>query len=124
MTGYAYPYFIFETTYDCDQIRYDILPANTSFVPDKYGFDPTVTHSDLVYPNMTSTTVAGLDILGTARDYGYGPWTRLEVVTFPSKDATLPKTDYRLVLRVLRSGGDFDDAKAWQTWLSAIMSVR
>lgn len=123
LSGLSYPTFVFGTTNICDYLRLDIVPANTSFVPDKYGFDPNVTHDDLVYPDLPLTTVAGLEIIGTLQDYGYGPWARSEFVSLSWIDSSVPNADYRVVMRILRSGGDYEDPKAWQTWMSAIVRV-
>jgi hypothetical protein len=65
----------------------------------------------------------GLDTVATAIDFGYGPFDRMPVASFKWLDTSLPQADYRLVLRVLRSGGDYDDPNAWNSWLSAIVRI-
>jgi hypothetical protein len=121
--GLSYPAIIFGTTQISDYIRIDVVPANTSFVPDKYGFDPTVTYDDLVFPDLPITTIAGLDTVATAVDYGFGPYGRSELVTLKWIDKSLPKADYRVVLRVLKSGRDYDDPASWNTWLVRIFRM-
>lgn len=57
---------LWATTQPSDYIRFDLVPANTSFVPDLYGFNTSliaIPEDELVYPvgNVTFTTILGLE---------------------------------------------------------------
>ena len=108
----------------------ETLPANTTFKPTLYGYDPEVIaipEDELVYPSgLNVTDILGAPVVYTLQEFA-GPvnntdgslsWFQTEL------DETLaPDADYRVLLRVLPQGQDATKARNWQSWLSGIVRV-
>jgi hypothetical protein len=66
MGDYGFLGVLWGTTMATDHVRFDLVPANTSFVPDLYGYNPNVVsipETELIYPvgaNLTYQTILGL----------------------------------------------------------------
>ncbi|PVH84726.1 subtilisin-like protease [Cadophora sp. DSE1049] len=139
--GGGYPYLNWVTLQSSQYFRIDIVPYNTSFVPDFYGFTFNETNPygvpdsalPLQYPDLPFSDIgAGADtyglwvddtfnrrptaflyyLEGVAYDYGEVPF------------GVLPEGDYRALLRVLRWGGDADKEEGYQSWLSPVIRVK
>jgi Subtilase family/Fn3-like domain len=131
MGDYGFLGVLWATTQPTDWIRFDLVPANTSFVPDLYGYNPAVVSipaSQLIYPagvNITYQTILGLDdVVEVLADFE-GPFAdafQSEGFWWDNENA-LPDADYRVVMRVLPSGKVYEDPAAWDSWLSAIVRV-
>ncbi|KAH8807362.1 peptidase S8/S53 domain-containing protein [Xylogone sp. PMI_703] len=127
---YGYLGLLWGTTQPTDYVRFDIVPANTSFVSDIYGFNTSyiaIPPDQLVYPtgpNVTFTTINGLeDVVGVMAEYE-GPFPPMESEGFWwANPDYLPNADYRVVMRVLRSGGTYSNSSNWVSWLSAIVTI-
>ncbi|RDW58328.1 hypothetical protein BP5796_12258 [Coleophoma crateriformis] len=130
MGAYGYPGILWATTGKVDYVRFDLVPANTSFVPNLYGFDPMVTSiptEDLVYPpaNTTFSTIVGLeDVVAVLEEYPAGDYSMTSYGFWYSNPSNQPpNADYRIVMRALAPGRDYNDTSAWQSWMSAIVSI-
>ncbi|EFX03716.1 subtilisin-like protease [Grosmannia clavigera kw1407] len=139
LSGLGYPYLEWVTLQNSQLFYIDLLPYNTSVVPDFYGFDNStnpygVPNSSLpmIYPplalNFTSAGVTSYghvnQQLSNVRPSGYvwhvGPELyddNIDVIT-----EILPG-DYRALLRVLRYGAKVNLASSYQTWLSPVIRV-
>jgi hypothetical protein len=109
--------------------RLDLLSANTTFEPTYYGFDPS--------QNLNTTTpkLPVVDNFGGAESFGQifkglyrGPtyhllswWGGLEDVN--GNEALVPAGDYRWLLRVLPTGGNYTDAESWTSWLGPVLKI-
>lgn len=113
-----------------DYARFDLVPANISFTPTLYGFDPSVVaipEDEIVYPlNVNITDILGAPVVYTLKEFAgpvdnaagsYSFWQ----YTLP-EDA-VPNADYRVLMRVLPAGGDYNTTSDWQSWLSAILTI-
>ena len=117
-----------------------LVPYNTSFVPDYYGF--TFNESNpygvpdsalpLQYPNLKIWDVeAGVETFGrwTGDTRNARPSAYLYYLAGEIRDdyewsfGDLPAGDYRAVLRILRWGGDYTKEDNYQSWLSPIIRV-
>ena len=139
-SGLGYPYIEWITLQNSQYFCIDLLPFNTTVVPDFYGFDNKTTpygvpnaSLPLVYPelslNFTSAQVTSYGHINrnfvNTRPSGYlwhiGPDVHDEdgsVIT------SIPSGDYRALLRVLRYGANINLAKSYQTWLSPVIRVK
>jgi hypothetical protein len=137
----AFPSFDWVTMQSIQYFRVDLVPYNTSFVPNFYGFIKTednpqgvpARYLPLQYPNPTE-----LPLLTTDENAGlletYGIWDDDENLTHPSaflwgfgnyaNGWKLPNGDYRALLRVLRWNGDWLKEKDYQSWLSPVIRVQ
>ncbi|KAF8858404.1 hypothetical protein BDZ45DRAFT_743444 [Acephala macrosclerotiorum] len=91
------------TTQPTDYVRFDLVPANTSFVPDLYGYNT----SRIAVPPPTSYTPSVLSAEGFR-------W---------ESDPSFPNADYRIVMRVLRSGKVYGDPESRESWLSVVVTI-
>lgn len=126
---------VLQPTYLC---RADLLAANTTFKPTYYGYDNTVEW------NYVLTTETYRNVLqdGVTPTYGliggylpYRPamilldWENLAVISpndaFEDSGGLAPTSvgDYRVLVSVLKWGGNFTDLTDWETWLSPIIRV-
>ena len=126
---------ILQPTYLC---RADLLAANTTFKPTYYGYDHTVEW------NYVLTTETYRNVLpdGVTPTYGliggylpYRPamifldWENLAVISpneaFEDSGGLAPTSvgDYRMLISVLKWGGNFTDLNDWETWLSPVIRV-
>jgi len=112
------------------------LPADTTFVPDYYGFDRTVKWDyNLSSDAITSKLPFAQDtaFYGTAANPGnkvdYFPtkqwwgWYGMEVVVDGGNTVTLGEGDYRILVSVLRIGGDPTERKSWESFLGPIVRM-
>lgn len=145
MGDYGYLGVLWGTTQPVDYVRFDLVPANTSFVPDLYGYNTSyvpIPFEDLKYPtgpNATFQTVLGLEeVLVVLQEYegpfdvlpaegfwwrgGYAPGVE-QPKNYDLSSTPVPNADYRIVMRVLRQGGAYENITAWESWLSAIVTI-
>lgn len=120
-------------------VRADLLAANTTFVPDHYGYDTSVewdyvlTEAD--YRNVMEDGVTPTyGLIGGANPWmpylGFISWFDL-TVTSPNDewedDGGVARTevgDYRVLLSVLKWGGNITNFPAdWETWLGPVIRV-
>ncbi|KAH7360268.1 subtilisin-like protease [Rhexocercosporidium sp. MPI-PUGE-AT-0058] len=137
--GYGYPYLDWVTLQSSQYFRFDIVPYNTSFVPDfSYGVPDSAL--PLKYPDLPFSNIGdGADTL-TMNICSYGLWNDngnnnrptsflyyLEGVAYSlgkNPIGQLPVGDYRALLRVLRWGGDPKKKESYQSWLSPVIRVK
>lgn len=113
--------------------RFDVVRAETDFVPTYYGFDPEVAVNYTKTTAKTTGKIAGVDILGTQWIYTEtAPATNLidgiysppmwDTETY-STPLAMPVGGYRLLVQVLKINGDPDKREDWETWLSGVIEV-
>jgi hypothetical protein len=122
-----------------ENARMELVPYNTSFVPDYYGYKFSGTNPygvptsalPLIYPKMKLETFAGAQIfgIGTAYPYQsnptiYGFTVYGDVFLGNGEQALLPAGDYRALIRILRFGGDESKKESWESWLSPVIRIR
>ncbi|KAL2074241.1 hypothetical protein VTL71DRAFT_8019 [Oculimacula yallundae] len=139
--GSGYPYLEWVTLQSSRYIRVDIVPYNTSFVPDFYGFTFNASNPygvpasalPLQYPNFPFSKLGvGAETYGlwTDTQQKYRPSLFLYYLEGMAYDygesplGLLPVGDYRALLRVLRWGGDYQKAADYQSWLSPVIRVK
>jgi len=119
------------------RVRVDVLPANTTFIPDIYGFDPTQKFEYQASPSPLKSSfldektygqVPWESYIDALPDSHWWSWSNLEVQT--DQDKVPPFLggfkkvglgDYRLLASVLRWGGDPLERESWQTFLTPIL---
>jgi hypothetical protein len=110
-------------------VRMDIVPANTTFVPNVYGFDTSVKYELQDNPTPTDDYFLGIPIYGNvAYAYNLLPgwsevfWNPTAVVGEDERtQIPLPDGDYRALISVLRLDGDDENAADYETWLSPVI---
>jgi hypothetical protein len=130
MGQYGYFGLMWQLSETADYARFDIVPANTSFVPTIYGFDPSVVaipEDELVYPsNVAITEILGAPVVYTLEKFA-GPVNNTDGSyswwQYTLSEDTVPDADYRVLMRVLTPGGDYNTTSDWQSWLSAILTI-
>lgn len=130
MGRYGYFGVLWQLADIVDQVRFDLVPANTSFTPTIYGYDHTVVSipkEELIYPtNATISQVLGAPVVYNMKEWsgnvnntdGSLAWWQK---TLPVD--SVPNADYRILMRVLPLGGDYNKLQDWQSWLSAILTI-
>jgi hypothetical protein len=116
-----------------------LVPYNTSFVPDFYGFTFNDTNPygvpdwalPLQYPNLATVAPSSEDAGLTD---SFGIWSYHDNMQHPSVYTSgfgpyiggkkLAKGDYRALLRVLRWDADWEDEKGYQSWLSPVIRAK
>ncbi|KAF7554036.1 hypothetical protein G7046_g6931 [Stylonectria norvegica] len=137
----------FSTRQPSAYLRLDVVPVDTKFQPDFYGYDTSVKHSNFTKPDLDIST---LDSLWNVTSYGaiainFGdpsmptagtlgrlwrgyaayrqPWDTPQVSLDNGTSYILPNADYRILLRVLKWGADWHDAQSYESWLSPIARI-
>lgn len=140
LTGDGYPYLEWITLQSIQYFRIEMLPYNTTFVPDFYGFIFNESNPygvpdsalPLVYPDLSLiTTIGNVSSFGINKDSANnirpaGFLWALEPQLFDeSGDSStgVPAGDYRALLRVLRWDANATEAESYQTWLSPIIRI-
>lgn len=140
------PQFIGSIRQPCSYARFDVVPVDTEFEPTSYGFDRDAKYNE----TLSSPPVAGLDAFLGVESYGafatvvgghdkpVNPWQwywrgygslsqQWEWATVALGNGTiyqLPNADYRVLIRALRYGYDYEDAEGYDSWLSPVVRVR
>jgi hypothetical protein len=136
IADYQSPYTVVNHFHYTSSLRRDILPADTTFVPDKYGFDPSVTW-DIKLSNDSITSVLpwaqDTPMYGTALNLGrkvdffptkqWWGWYDMEVMTDDGETVTLGEGDYRILISILRRGGDPALRASWECFLGPIVRM-
>ncbi|KAH8811001.1 peptidase S8/S53 domain-containing protein [Xylogone sp. PMI_703] len=142
-TNLSVPLIDFYISQPTNFVRLEVVPANTSFVPTYYGFNPNVsieTHPpDLpLLPGFLNVPTYGVLV-----EFGIGevpvsnianilPWIQPYIIdnfvwlyplmsTENGTGIDVQSGDYRPLLRVLRFGGNSSDPDAYQSWLGPIL---
>jgi hypothetical protein len=125
--------------------RWDLVPADTTFVPTYYGFnqsnkfpviEPPIDIGELdTFHNVSSYGtlfgVSNVDSPTNSRFYGLVGTTILSSlvwtapVTFLANETwiILPDGDYRPLLRVMRWGGNWENPDDFESWLGPVLRV-
>ncbi|KAI1397252.1 peptidase S8/S53 domain-containing protein [Hypoxylon fuscum] len=113
--------------------RFDLVRAETDFVPTYYGFDPAVSVNYTKTVANTTGVIAGVEILGTNWVYTSSkPIANLiDSLTSPpmwdgatfSTPLPMPVGGYRLLMQVLKLNGDPDNRQDWTTWMSGVIEI-
>ncbi|KAI9048878.1 hypothetical protein LZ554_006732 [Drepanopeziza brunnea f. sp. 'monogermtubi'] len=136
--GFGAPALQWMTQQNTQGYRIDMVPYNTTFVPDHYGFTSNASNPlgapdaflPLRYPDLAiNGTAAGAEIFGMAKSdrqlrRGSTMLILLDGSTYDAGGglvATLPDGDYRALLRVLKWGGDWAKEESYESWLSPII---
>lgn len=139
--GQGYPYLQWITQQSIQYFTIEIVPYNTTFKPDHYGFNRTASNPDgvpssalpLVYPNLKiNATIAGSDVfglfneeIGSAKPSLWLYYLDSQILDFGGGSlGQLPLGDYRALLRILRWKGDWRKEEAWESWLSPVIRLR
>ncbi|KIN03294.1 hypothetical protein OIDMADRAFT_119807 [Oidiodendron maius Zn] len=125
-------------------IRLELVPANTSFVPDLYGFDPKVHIEYQATPQPLLSGFLGVPTYGVILEYTIDTPENKSPATvqptfyhFVSFLLGLPKLtndedvsynissgDYRPLCRALRLNGNKTDAADYQSWLGPVIRAK
>lgn len=128
-SNYKYPQILTSFNFYSHHIRLDVLPPNTSYVPDLYGFNTTETF-DYNFSNSTlSSKFLGYDTYGMAwdhvdsglPDWGWLSWYGRQVTTDAGDMIAVGNGDYRLLLSILRAGGNAAERESWESFLSPVI---
>lgn len=120
-------------------VRAELLAANTTFVPDIYGFDRNVTIPPSVLTKESYRNVMEDGVTPTYGVQGTNPGQPAAgLIDFPEMtvisnsddwedeggEAPTAVGDYRLLLSVLKWGGNATNWPAdWETWLSPVLRI-
>ena len=125
------PYFVMNFLHLSKKARMDVLPANTTFTPDYYGYSRNVTYEleSSPYPLTSSfldTPTYGL-VEKFTQEQLWPPsktwlaWYSDSVTTDNGTQVRLVTGDYRVLVSILRWGGDESKRDSWSTFLSPII---
>lgn len=130
MGRYGYFGVYWQLSEKADYARFDLVPANVSFKPTLYGYDPKVVaipKDELIYPaNLTTTNILGVPVVYTLETFD-APVNNTDsddsfwVYSMPENK--VPDADYRVLMRVLPQGGNKNNAWEYQSWLSGILRI-
>jgi hypothetical protein len=125
---YNNPVISVNTYHFTRHLRMDMLPANTTFVPDYYGFDKDQV-IEYQFPDLPfSSSFLGYETYGAGNDFtdwspgkiGFAWYSR--TMNGPNGEQIQAKDgDYRLLMSVLRWGGGVEERESWQTYLSPVI---
>ncbi|KAH9212883.1 hypothetical protein DL95DRAFT_391045 [Leptodontidium sp. 2 PMI_412] len=111
------------------ELRMDILPANTTFVPDYYGFDLKFEFDYQPSEDPVSSTFIGVPTYGNAvrrfmmepQAGWYGWVSKMVMRDGEQNQVQLKKGDYRLLTSLRRWNGDVTKRETWSTYLSPVV---
>ena len=122
--------------------RVDLVPANISFQPDHYGFDPSVQIKYQRSDTPVYEGFLGVPTHGIIYEAGVGPLPvddpapAKQLFAFPQfvssvlsttvwdehmREVNFTSGDYRPLLRSLRWGGNATDADDYESWLGPVI---
>jgi hypothetical protein len=127
-TDFEFPYIAMNFNYYSLQTRLDIVPPNTTYVPDVYGYDTSIPVDNVpAKANLTSKFV-GYDTYGMAwlladriPAFYWLDWYWRVVFTDAGDEIQLGDGDYRLLLSILRWGGDPEKRESWESFLTPVV---
>lgn len=109
--------------------RVDLVAANTTFEPTYHGFN-TSNHIETSTPYLPVVdTFQGVESFATVfSDYYMQPTYHIlswwgGITDADNNDSLVPEGDYRLLLRILGVSRDYDDSKAWTSWLGPVVRI-
>lgn len=130
---------LFNTLQPSWNVRAELLAANTTFKPDIYGYDRNVTISPLTITTESYRNVMEDGVTPTYGVQGTNPGEPAAgLIDFPEMtvisnsddwddeggEAPTAVGDYRLLLSVLRWGGNATNwPEDWETWLSPVLRI-
>lgn len=135
---FNFPFLSFMILQPHQNVRVELVPYNTTFVPDYYGYRYTNTNPHgvpasafpLSSPEMTTTMFAGAEIFGLVESSPYNSNPSISAsfiwgnILVGSEQVAIPAGDYRALIRVLRFGGDESKKESWESWLSPIIRIQ
>ncbi|KAH6603776.1 peptidase, partial [Trichoderma cornu-damae] len=135
------PLFRADILLPCRFIRFDLVPANTSFVPSLYGFDPKVpidyqAPPQAILPGFLGVPTYGLVLAITVDDVPDGSSVSSQpyINNFIAQALVLPTLknddnvsynitsgDYRPLVRALRWNGNETNPDDYESWLGPVI---
>ncbi|RFU27661.1 hypothetical protein B7463_g8655, partial [Scytalidium lignicola] len=119
------PFIVVNAFYYTQLMRMDILPGNTTFVPDIYGFDKTAQYDYESSSSPLTSSFLGTPTYGISDEFfdalpnkAWDAWFGQGVSTDQGRYTTVGDGDYRILVSILKWGGDESQRESWQTWLS------
>ncbi|KAG4442334.1 hypothetical protein IFR05_002185 [Cadophora sp. M221] len=111
------------------ELRMDIVPANTTFVPDYYGFDPKFEFEYQPSGDPISSKFIGIPTYGNAdrrfmmepQAGWYGWFSKMVTRDGEQSRVQLKKGDYRVLVLLRRRNGDVTKRETWSTYLSPVV---
>lgn len=122
------PFVLLNILFLVQHFRLDILPVNTTFQPDIYGFDRNKTY-DYREPNAAlGSSFLGYETYGNSNNYSMmAPmnrtvaWEDNLIMTDQGEAFVAPVGDYRMLISAVRWNMDESKRESWETWLSPIV---
>ena len=131
--GGSVPYIVINIFHLSADLRLYVVPANTTFVPDHYGYDRNFKYDYRPSNDTPSTSFLGTPTYGLANQYlmlepqdGWLGWFAM-TVSRDDEDAPVQlsnNADYRLLMGILRWGGDPEKKESWETYLSPVVRYK
>ncbi|KAH6722809.1 hypothetical protein BKA61DRAFT_684829 [Leptodontidium sp. MPI-SDFR-AT-0119] len=119
----GFPWINFANLQSTQIWRADIVPYNTTFVPDVYGFTFNVSNSHGVPDSALPLVYPKLDFLPVEAGIWLW-WINGQVLDAEGfSNGEVPAGDYRALLRVLKWGGDPEKKEHYESWLSPILRI-
>ncbi|KAH7363774.1 peptidase S8/S53 domain-containing protein [Rhexocercosporidium sp. MPI-PUGE-AT-0058] len=127
--GGSVPWVIINFFHLTQELRMDILPANTTFVPDYYGFDPKFEFEYQPSEDPLSSNFIGVPTYGNAdrrfmmepQAGWYGWFSKMVKRDGEESKVQLKKGDYRVLVSIRRWDGDVTKRETWSTYLSPVV---
>ena len=125
------PYFVMNFLHLSANARMDVLPANTTFKPDYYGYDNSIQFDIQSNPYPLASSFLGTPTYGLIQNYTqeqlwppsktWLSWYNDSVFTEDGAELRLVNGDFRVLISILRWGGDATVRESWSTFLSPII---
>ena len=125
------PYFVMNFLHLSKNARMDVLPANTTFKPDYYGYNNSLQFELETNPYPLTSSFLGNPTYGLIQNYtqeqlwppnkSWLSWYSDSVFTDDGAELRLVSGDFRVLVSILRWGGDASLRESWSTFLSPII---
>ena len=125
------PYFVMNFLHLSKSVRMDVLPANTTFEADYFGYDVSIKYDIESSPYPLTSSFLGTPTYGLIESYTedrlwpptktWLAWYNDSVFVDDGSQLRLITGDYRVLVSVLRWGGDASLRESWSTYLSPII---
>jgi hypothetical protein len=122
-------YLYYYASQPTETTRLDLVAANTTFEATYYGFNRSNHIETSTPPLPIANTFGGAESLFYILEGGrYMPWLgtiawSIGYQTPEGEWAKLPAGDYRLLLRLLPFGKEYENSKNWESWLSPVLRL-